>query len=251
MGKKLTNISLTLDNNYTVHVSGKYIEEDYYPDEQSSIAVIDLICDKDHTIVGQYIQSFDALTKEDPHLPGDYITSSIEAKENGIYTFYRYVVRGEHRIELSPEPSSMVPPSPIAYYYYDNIKNKLYCQHGTTIPDEVTLQEFIDDDKKDDRSIANYNADFFQMCALSHCLMDIQKHYLYDHLRNCAGFGNCPEGKSEKYKMNFLLAAMFVLQHLVRHDSLDEAQDLMDRLSLCGGLCNNMNNDIKEGCGCE
>lgn len=90
---------------------------------------------------------------------------------------------------------------------------------------------------------------FFTVCHLQGCLIDLQRKIL-NNPGNCL---ECDSSTSVRYRRDFLLSALYVLDYLINkntHESLHEAQRILNNLATCSGTLCGENIDEKDDCGC-
>lgn len=92
-------------------------------------------------------------------------------------------------------------------------------------------------------------AELFSICKLRNCLLAKEKDYISKFLKGCAsGSGNCSNSNEEDLNKDFLLATVFVLEHLICTGQITEASRILKNISSCS-LCSN--NKTTNSCGCN
>ena len=128
----------------------------------------------------------------------------------------------------------VVPTDETSPYYYKD--KKIYDSEG-----EVDLQYIIDSDT----GIEITYEDYFQICHLRQCFVEICK----DILNRAAPLECSPQqiDKHLTYKRDLLWAAINVINYLVEQEQYEEADRLLTRITGCNGLCESKSNC---NCGC-
>lgn len=85
----------------------------------------------------------------------------------------------------------------------------------------------------------------FSVCKLQKCLVNLQKQII-DNPKSC---NECSSTSSVRYRRDFLLSALYVLDYLKDRRNYDEAQRIIDNISGCGSLCEDLTNNNDCGCG--
>lgn len=107
------------------------------------------------------------------------------------------------------------------------------------------ISNYLDIYKKQGTQTFSYQKIIFSVCKLQNCLVNLQKQILMDP-NSCS---DCSNNTSIRYKRDFLLSALYVLDYLKDRNNYDEAQRILDNLSSCGdSLCGDILS--KNDCGC-
>lgn len=201
--------------------------------------------------------------KEYKHSRGEYSQniSTIIFPQDGIFTYYKFVIpKIEHLIKLDNRTIKMQ--DQVFYYnkqFYIGTSNIEFIE--TTIEDVLenhisevlehaeVIDNYLDIWKYIKESNATQTFSFqeiiFSMCKLQKCLVNLQKKTLLD-TKNCL---ECDTNTSIRYKRDFLLSALYVLDYLKDRKNYDEAQRILDNLSTCDNLCGDELN-LNNNCGC-
>lgn len=167
-----------------------------------------------YVYVIKYINSDETQTliKESPD--DDII---IKYKGDGLYTICK--------LHISTKESSV--------YYYKN--GKFY--HRLQ---EICLQDIIDDPKTIEMDYEYY----FSVCSLKKCFVKICQDIIDSQTSICN-----KENKSiETYKRDLIWSVLNVIEYMVELDQLEEAQRLLEEVTVCNGLC--YQNEFNS-CGCN
>lgn len=83
---------------------------------------------------------------------------------------------------------------------------------------------------------------YFNLCNLKKCYFDFCQEFLdkygYEHCSNI--------NRNDLQKRDLIQIGINTIEYLVDQERYTEAQDVLDRIQGCNGLCNN----IKKDCGC-
>lgn len=135
------------------------------------------------------------------------------------------------------------------YYYKDGEFYKQLSGVSTKLTDEQLSELLENAISGQNPETYNYYAevvDFFSLCYLKKCYI-----YWCQQIFNNKGFNRCFSSNVDTqtlYKKNLIHSALSVIQYMIKCEQYFEAQNLIERLSGCNGLCKN-----KEtvNCGCE
>lgn len=92
-----------------------------------------------------------------------------------------------------------------------------------------------------------YIEDIYSLCKLEHCVFNILRLEVIPGIKSC---GICNTTVEKRNQRNFLFISLQVLKQLIAEEKYEEANDILDALSLCGSLCENVNED-NSNCGCN
>lgn len=142
-------------------------------------------------------------------------------------------------------------------FFYDNKiyygKNNISPISGSSKEDFVNknIASILENSElvSDYTKLEDYNASqtylyiekFASICFLRKCLIKLQKSIL-DDPRNCL---DCNLSNSIRYKRDFLLASIYVLQSLICINNYSEIHRILMNLRTCSDICENSND-----CGC-
>ena len=115
------------------------------------------------------------------------------------------------------------------YYYKDN---KLYHYW-----EEIGLQDLLNVETKISGAKINYTK-YFHLCNLENCYLDVSNQILESARK-------CQLDNSLSYKKDLLQIAINSIQFLVEKGDFKKAQQILERIVGCNGLCKN------EDCGCQ
>lgn len=95
---------------------------------------------------------------------------------------------------------------------------------------------------------------YFQTCRLRKCYINVC-YQIFDQAASI----NCNKSIIDKeliYKRDLLWSALNVIKYMIEIDQYEEAERLLERITGCNGLCNNLQNDCNKkykssGCGCK
>lgn len=128
-------------------------------------------------------------------------------------------------------------------FFFDMPKDGLY---------QYYILDFKEDESPED--LLEYIQDWsilpeyeiFSICKLRNCLLRKEKDYITKFLKGCATNSHC-SNDTDDITRDFLLATIFVLEHLICTGQLPEATQILENISSCT-LCS----DVKSNnCGCN
>ena len=132
-------------------------------------------------------------------------------------------------------------------YYSDG--NSIYRDSGVG-PAEVTIDEIINLDSTIGTSISKCSEDYFSICNLKKCYINLCKQIF-----ESGAFQKCSSKNKIDcdltFKRDMLLMAISVIEYLIEFNQFAKAQEILERISSCNGLCSNFQNiKLRHGCGC-
>lgn len=133
--------------------------------------------------------------------------------------------------------------------YYDTENSKLM-YNNIELTDYSIVQELINN--KAAGLIDGFYQKLFSICKLKQCLSKLQKQAFFDGLNNCGNNWElaCTGYNIDKSKRDFLFISLWILEELICKEKFEEAQDIIDKLSTCSGVCDNLNTNTKN-CKCN
>lgn len=158
------------------------------------------------------------------------------------------------------------------YYSYDLPKDGLYVYHKLRILDKAyTDSDYIGLCYDSDEDTLFFNGSelknifdilpyldmaeygiieyvktpMFSICKLQHCLKELQKKSILQ-----CNKGLCDEFSADKKTRDFLFISIYVLEHLINQERFGEAIDILESLSSCVPICDNVSIN-KSRCNCK
>lgn len=100
-------------------------------------------------------------------------------------------------------------------------------------------------------NLARYDKTYFSICYLYKCYIDWCNKIFPILLKNCKG--GCEELDSELvFKRDFVWMTINVLNYYIALCKFEQAQQLLERVMGCNGVCNvSVNSPKLSGCGCS
>lgn len=117
-----------------------------------------------------------------------------------------------------------------------------------TIEYTVTTFDEVWDNKEDTNNICWFDDEIFSIFNLAECFVLTEKNVLEEIFKNKCNL-NCNSG-SDYSNADILLISFFVLQHYIENKNYYEAQQLLNQMETCNGLCRHVRTHLK-GCGCN
>lgn len=175
------------------------------------------------------------------------IKSPFEVKklENGLYYYQKLVLPTQHHVTSANEK-----------LFYCTTNNKVYYVDSDNENNNITFhnafnsfQDIYDLVRKGGLDNCFYFDDYaFTIYSLIECYVSIERDRINNFLRNNCQAG-CEEYAELEAKASLLLAAIKVIEFLIRKGDFFEAQRILNGLRTCNGLCNKYKHVLK-GCGC-
>ena len=95
-----------------------------------------------------------------------------------------------------------------------------------------------------------FNQSVFSACKVQQCLIKLQKMLIKDFSRSCS-MSDCNRNIELKHKCDLMLSIVTVLDYLVSLHKFEEAQRIIDSLSGCNGICDDISDGLTTNrCGC-
>lgn len=159
-------------------------------------------------------------------------------EKDGLYMYYRLKVPTKKKLdEISQSYGTRL--------YYDADADKLMI--GNTI---ITKSKQLEDVVDDDNINTSYGVleiieePIFSICRISACLENLQRKYIFSFSQK----NNC-KADSDKLTRDFLFSSIFILRLLIRQQRYEEALRILESISQCNSICENMN--TSNSCGCN
>ena len=116
--------------------------------------------------------------------------------------------------------------------------------------EEISLQELVQLNPNVTGLSVTYDY-YFQLCKLKKCFINI----CYEIFDTQASI-KCNNSKLDSnliYKRDLIWSTLNVIKYMVEIDQFEEAERLLERVTKCNGLCNNMCSDSVNvsNCGCK
>ena len=132
--------------------------------------------------------------------------------------------------------------------YYSNGNNIYKYSNGQSVTIELSELEKVED--KPYNNISDCLSNYFSICNLKKCYINLCKQIF-----ESGAFQKCSSKNKLDCDLTFrrdmVLMTIHVIEYLVEFSQFAEAQRLLERISSCNGLCDNIPNiKINHGCGC-
>lgn len=182
----------------------------------------------------------------------------IDFPQDGTFYYYKFIVPTINYFLNKQEsggtdkkyPLFNIAPGSLFYYDGSLYFYEGYLQEG----EEPTLNNILkyskgrtcqDLIKYEDVSIMSFQKVVFSFCNLQKCLVNLQSQVLKNPAScNCNSNGN----NLTKYNRDFLLNAVYLLEHFVKKEDFDNAQFIVDNVKDCTGkICGS---ELKSNCNC-
>lgn len=123
------------------------------------------------------------------------------------------------------------------YYIYVNTDKD-------SIEDEIDT--ILDPDSDPDYD----ETELFTIINLRNCLLNYEKKIIGDSLNNCTSNSGsiCQKSNGDKQMADFLLSTVFVIENLVCGGKYQEAAEIVEKVHMCNGVC--QNNITNKKCNC-
>ena len=95
-----------------------------------------------------------------------------------------------------------------------------------------------------------YEHPIFSLCKLENCILSLEKNTILNESNDYLGTANCNKNDQIKKQRDFLFITLFVLKNLICQKRFVEAKEVLDSISSCESLCENLKN-TKSNCGCN
>lgn len=187
--------------------------------------------------------------------------TTFEFPKDGTFTYYKLMIPTlEHLIKDDGEYYTIAKIKDQTFYHKGKFYlglNDIVLSDGITeinqALDNISLTDtnvcpidnYLDIYRKKGTQTFSYQKIIFTVCKLQNCLVNLQRQIVMNP-DSCL---DCNNNTSMRYKRDFLLSALYVLDYLKDRHNYDEAQRVLDNLSSCGmSICGD--DLIKTNCGC-
>ena len=170
---------------------------------------------------------------------GFYISENLDNEfvfdlpKDGLYAYYKIKIYKKEYIEDATNNK---------FYYDDKI---MFGNEEIINPEDII--------NKLDISygiIDYYEHPIFSLCKLENCILSLEKNTILNESNDYLGTANCNKNDQIKKQRDFLFITLFVLKNLICQERFVEAKEVLDSISSCESLCENLKN-TKSNCGCN
>lgn len=170
---------------------------------------------------------------------GFYISENLDNEfvfdlpKDGLYAYYKIKIYKKEYIE-------------------DATNNKFYYDDKIMFGDEeiVNPEDIINKLDISYGIIDYYEHPIFSLCKLENCILSLEKNTILNESNDYLGTANCNKNDQIKKQRDFLFITLFVLKNLICQKRFVEAKEVLDSISSCESLCENLKN-TKYNCGCN
>lgn len=170
---------------------------------------------------------------------GFYISENLDNEfvfdlpKDGLYAYYKIKIYKKEYIE-------------------DATNNKFYYDDKIMFGDEeiVNPEDIINKLDISYGIIDYYEHPIFSLCKLENCILSLEKNTILNESNDYLGTANCNKNDQTKKQRDFLFITLFVLKNLICQKRFVEAKEVLDSISSCESLCENLKN-TKSNCGCN
>lgn len=170
---------------------------------------------------------------------GFYISENLDNEfvfdlpKDGLYAYYKIKIYKKEYIE-------------------DATNNKFYYDDKIMFGDEeiVNPEDIINKLDISYGIIDYYEHPIFSLCKLENCILSLEKNTILNESNDYLGTANCNKNDQIKKQRDFLFITLFVLKNLICQKRFVEAKEVLDSISSCESLCENLKN-TKSNCGCN
>lgn len=184
----------------------------------------------------------------------------IDFPNDGTFTYYKFIVPtisyflNKEALGGDDKKYPLFNIYPGSLFYHSNT---LYFYDGGLLPNEEptlgnilkysTNRSYADLVKYEDTSILSFQKVIFSFCNLQKCLLNLQSQILKNPA-NCNCSGKSSGNNLTKYNRDFLLNAVYLLEHFVKKEDFENAQFIVDNMKDCTGkICGS---ELKSNCNC-
>lgn len=170
---------------------------------------------------------------------GFYISENLDNEfvfdlpKDGLYAYYKIKIYKKEYIEDATNNK---------FYYDDKI---MFGNEEIVNPEDIINKLDIS------YGIIDYcEHPIFSLCKLENCILSLEKNTILNESNDYLGTANCNKNDQIKKQRDFLFITLFVLKNLICQKRFVEAKEVLDSISSCESLCENLKN-TKSNCGCN
>ena len=170
---------------------------------------------------------------------GFYISENLDNEfvfdlpKDGLYAYYKIKIYKKEYIEDATNNK---------FYYDDKI---MFGNEEIINPEDIINKLDIS------YGIIDYcEHPIFSLCKLENCILSLEKNTILNESNDYLGTANCNKNDQIKKQRDFLFITLFVLKNLICQERFVEAKEVLDSISSCESLCENLKN-TKSNCGCN
>lgn len=188
-------------------------------------------------------------TESDPlinHIRDPYL---YDLRKDGYYTFYKYLISKVDHINGNQLEGAVFYANGNIYVGNQNLSDDATdidkISNSTEITNYYELKNYMT------TGIEHYiSKDLFTICKLNRCLMSLQKKMIYDNLKNKCTYDKCSSNEETRLQRNFIFDSVYILTYLINTGAYLEAQRIIEDLSTCNYVCDNLLNLTYNNCNC-
>jgi hypothetical protein len=132
-------------------------------------------------------------------------------------------------------------------YYYDTTA-KVIKKYTSGVSTEVTIDELLEVNASDTTTIIRADKNTFCLCRLNQCFYKLCKALFSSLPSKC--YNKLDENKSMIYNRDIIWMAINIIKYLIEQSQYYEAQRILEEVTQCGSICNNIIVDKNSGGGC-
>lgn len=185
----------------------------------------------------------------------NFFNSEFHLETDGTYSYYKLVIPLVSYFEDEDDLGKYINLVDELFIYDRKLyKSNISDEEGRSIEEVIENSEEITDyieayniklSNKASQTLFSPKINVFSVCNLQKCLVYLQRELL----KNNCSYNSCNFNEQIRNKRDFLLGAMYVFDYLKDLGNFTEAQRILDNLSSCDSLCEDMDNS-NNNCGC-
>lgn len=175
------------------------------------------------------------------------VSQVITLPKDGTYTYYRILLpKLEHFLNGSTYEVAN------KYFVYNNEVYRVDSDIVAAPSDDYIVDDYLQIWEDRDTlfgQLAYVNERFFSFCKLNNCLTNMQWKLIKDFVKNGCTM-ECVSYVNDRLLRDFILATVYCLRYLAEQGRLEDAQAILDALSVCGKSICPDDSEFEGGCGC-
>ena len=179
------------------------------------------------------------------HITDTVDTSNFEMSTDGLYRV-THIILPTNEWLLDAISKNGISLYTLIYYY--NTTDKLFYKYISGTSTEVTIDELLAVNPTSTNTIIRTDKNTFCTCRLNQCFYNLCKSLFGILPSKCAN--KVDENKSMIYNRDIIWMAINIIKYLIEQGQYYEAQRILEEVTQCGSICNNIVVDKNSGGGC-
>lgn len=182
-----------------------------------------------------------------PHTDIDSL--DFELNKDGLYKVRHIIVPTQEWYEFVSERDQLAFDEYSIVYFF-NLEDEKFYKKVRSVVQEVSIDEILEANLENTTLVESTNYGF-EMCHLKECFFKLCKYLLENLPCECT---TAKDFKQDILNRDIIWMAINTIMYLVQKQQYYKAQDIIERIETCWGICGSLDKQISgggTGCGCN